>query len=243
MKFAAGLAAALPLACVAAQPQPPQALPPAIAKALQQFLAGQAQARKLDNAAFELTLLGAAAPFEDCRSPLAVDGIDMRRMSRMRMAVACTDTGHAWRQELKVRADATADVVVAAGPIAARKAIAAADLDVASRSLDSLDDATSDIDAVAGKSSRRSLRAGQVVMARFLEASVLVKRGQAVRISVRRGGVEVDGSGEALDAGALGDVVRVRNASSGKTIQARVTGEAAVEPVDSSMPSSSQSAN
>jgi flagella basal body P-ring formation protein FlgA len=37
-------------------------------------------------------------------------------------------------------------------------------------------------------------------------------------------------AGEALDAGARGDTVRVRNAS-GTVIRARVTGAATVEPV------------
>jgi flagella basal body P-ring formation protein FlgA len=69
---------------------------------------------------------------------------------------------------------------------------------------------------------------------------MLVKRGAAVRIVARREQIEVSMAGEALDAGARGALLRVRNAN-GTVIRARVTGADMVEPADT--PASAQSAD
>jgi flagella basal body P-ring formation protein FlgA len=49
----------------------------------------------------------------------------------------------------------------------------------------------------------------------------------------RRDGIEVSTSGEALDAGGRGALVRVRNSGSGQVVRMRVTGAGTVEPVAS----------
>jgi len=232
------LAALLPLAAAAATTAAPR-LDAGVAKALQQYLVRQAEANDLHNARFELSLLGGETPPPSlaCRAPLTIDALDMRYTSRMRFRATCGDAGASWQYEFLVRAVASAEVVVASAPIAAKRPIAATDVQLEQRPLDKLSSATSRLEAVVGQSSRRPLQPGQIVMTQFLEAAVLVRRGQAVRISIRRGLVEVDSQGEALDAGGMGDVVRVRNTSSGKTIQARVAGTATVEPMDMFMPS------
>ncbi len=72
----------------------------------------------------------------------------------------------------------------------------------------------------------------------LLSAPTLVKRGDAVRIVARREQIEVSMAGEALDSGARGAVIRVRNPN-GTVLRTRVTGAATVEPVD--VPMSAQS--
>ena len=73
------------------------------------------------------------------------------------------------------------------------------------------------------------MRAGQ------LSSPVLVKRGDAVLMLARREGIEVSMAGEALDAGARGAMVRVRNAGSGQVVRMRVAGQGTVEPIDSGL--------
>jgi flagella basal body P-ring formation protein FlgA len=86
--------------------------------------------------------------------------------------------------------------------------------------------------AAVGQSSRRLLRAGEVLRAGQLAAPVLVKRGDQVVMVARRQQVEVSTSGEALDAGSRGAIVRVRNSASGQVVRTRVTGAGTVEPAD-----------
>ena len=45
-------------------------------------------------------------------------------------------------------------------------------------------------------------------------------------------GIEVSTAGEALDAGAKGATIRVRNSTSGQTLRMRVTAPGTVEPTD-----------
>jgi flagella basal body P-ring formation protein FlgA len=71
-------------------------------------------------------------------------------------------------------------------------------------------------------------------------ASTLVKRGEPVRIVARHEQIEVSMAGDALDTGARGDMVRVRNAN-GTVIRARVTGAGTVEPVSAPVATSSPS--
>ena len=114
----------------------------------------------------------------------------------------------------------------------ANQPLAAADLALERRDVSAVRDALSDIDAVEGLSGRRALKAGQVVQKGLLIEPLLVKRGALVRIVARTGPVEVSASGEALDAGRRGEIVRVRNVNTGKVIRARVAGDALVEPAD-----------
>lgn len=77
------------------------------------------------------------------------------------------------------------------------------------------------------------LRPGDILRSSQLSSPVLVKRGDAVLMVARRDGIEVSTAGEALDGGAQGALVRVRNAGSGQVIRMRVAGPGAVEAVDS----------
>jgi flagella basal body P-ring formation protein FlgA len=76
------------------------------------------------------------------------------------------------------------------------------------------------------------LRPGDILRSGQLSSPVLVKRGDAVMMVARREGIEVSMTGEALDAGGKGAVVRVRNAGSGQVVRMRVAGPGTVEPID-----------
>jgi flagella basal body P-ring formation protein FlgA len=190
----------------------------------------QAAAARLTDARFELTVVPPrVAP--NCAGPVEVDTLDTRQATRMRFAVRCPGPG-ASRLEYIVRARISASVVVMAAPVAANETLTDAHLTVGQRDITSIADPVIDpIDAV-GQTSRRSLRAGDVLRNSSISAPVLVKRGDAVVMVARIEGIEVSTAGEALDAGARGATVRVRNSTSGQTLRMRVTGAGTVEPVD-----------
>ncbi len=73
---------------------------------------------------------------------------------------------------------------------------------------------------------------GDIVRRSLLHAPTLVRRGDAVNIVAQHEQILVTMAGEALDAGARGDIVRVRNAGSGKVIRARVIDAGEVEPTN-----------
>lgn len=228
MSFAALAAAA---ATAAAAPQVPT-MEAAVAEVARDTLRAQAERDGLLAAEVEVavTLLGAReAP--RCPQPPLVDAIETRFASRMRFAARCPGTDGT-RTQFVVRGTLSAEVVVAAANVPAGRPLAAAELTLDRRELGAVADPVGAIDEVVGQASLRPLRPGQVLQKRMLASPVLVKRGDAVVIEARSGPVQVSASGEALEPGRQGDVVRVRNVNTGKVIRARVVEAGTVAPVE-----------
>jgi len=141
-----------------------------------------------------------------------------------------------------VRASDSAKVLVAVASVPANRPLEAGELALERHDISATPDALSDMQLAAGKASKRALRTGDVVRSGWLLSPTLVRRGEPVRIVARSGGIEVTVAGEALDAGARGDTVRVRNTATGNIIRARVVSMATVEPAElmESMPDHSR---
>lgn len=164
-----------------------------------------------------------------CAHPVSVEPLDTRFVTRMRWAVICADSP-GWRREVAVKARVSAQVLVMTDDVALGQPVAADRLRLERRDVSATPDALSDAEAVVGRTGRNTLHAGQMLAKRLLQAPVLVQRGQAVGIQATQAGIAVTVSGEALDSGREGDVVRVRNTRSGKVIRARVLSAEVVEP-------------
>jgi flagella basal body P-ring formation protein FlgA len=76
---------------------------------------------------------------------------------------------------------------------------------------------------VVGKLAKRSLNAGMVISPNELSAPRWVARGQVVTLYVDSDGLQVRAQGEAMGDGAENDLVKVRNALSGKVVDGFVT--------------------
>ena len=77
-------------------------------------------------------------------------------------------------------------------------------------------------DQVVGKRLRSSLRAGSVLLERHLEEKPVVSRGDKVTIVAGRAQLMVSAPGRVREAGATGELVRVKNMMSRKILMARV---------------------
>ena len=172
-----------------------------------------------------------ARPLPACSTPVAVEALDTRQLARMRFLARCPDP-RGWKQDVIVRARVTAMVAVTAMPLKNNDLIQDEHLAIERRDVTLISDAVGSVDAAVGQTSRRSLRAGEVLRAGGLASALMVRRGDQVQMVARIDGIEVSMSGEALDAGARGAVVRVRNAGSGQVVRMRVASAGTVEPVD-----------
>ncbi|WP_229213480.1 MULTISPECIES: flagellar basal body P-ring formation chaperone FlgA [unclassified Duganella] len=186
---------------------------------------------------FELTVVRGSRPLAACSQAVTVEALDTRLPSRMRFAAVCAGAD-GWRYEFVVRAQVSARIAIMASDVPSGKILTDEDVLLERHDISGLADSVSDPQDVVGLAGRRALRSGEVLRMALLSAPTLVKRGDAVRIVARREQIEVSMAGEALDNGARGTMVRVRNAN-GTVIRARVTGAATVEPVD--MPVSTSS--
>jgi len=213
------------LAQAAAQPFTVQ-----IEQAARAELERQMAASGLTEPQIDLTVVTTrAAP--PCAQNIAIEPLDTRSPQRMRFLARCNDTP-GWRYEYVVRARLTAMVAVTAGPVAANEALTDAQVTIERRDISNIADPITTPDEAVGQMSRRMLRPGDILRSGQLSSPVMVKRGDAVMMVARREGIEVSSAGEALDAGARGAMVRVRNANSGQVVRMRVAGPGQVEPVN-----------
>ena len=82
---------------------------------------------------------------------------------------------------------------------------------------------------VLGKLLKRRIGANQPLTAVLLEEADLVRKGDTVIMSARSGGIAVRTQGEALNAGAAGEQIRVKNRGSSRIVKAEVTGRGQVK--------------
>ncbi len=84
-------------------------------------------------------------------------------------------------------------------------------------------DTIASIDQLIGMTPRRLITAGRPIKRTDIIAPVIVERGELITLSLANGAMNITTQVKALENGAKGDVIRVVNLSSNKTIQALVT--------------------
>lgn len=74
-----------------------------------------------------------------------------------------------------------------------------------------------------GMTPRRMVSPGLPINANDIEAPIIVQRGEFVTMHFTSGPLQLTASGKAMENGAKGDVIRVTNTTSSKTVEAQVT--------------------
>jgi len=82
---------------------------------------------------------------------------------------------------------------------------------------------------LVGKVALRTLLPGRPITAQAVANPKLVAIGASVKIVFAEGGLEITASGRALQAGAVGDRILVRNEDSGVTVSGRVLADGSVK--------------
>ena len=86
-----------------------------------------------------------------------------------------------------------------------------------------------DASEIIGLVPHRLIRAGTPVTASYFQQPVAVTTGQPVRILLRYRGIEISANGISMARGRIGDVIKVKNASSQKILAAKVIDSQTVE--------------
>jgi flagella basal body P-ring formation protein FlgA len=82
---------------------------------------------------------------------------------------------------------------------------------------------------IAGRVPVRYIRMGQPIEQNMLQNPIVVHSGAPVRLLTNYNGVEVSAEGVALQKGRIGEVIKVRNARSAKTLRGKVIDAATVK--------------
>ncbi len=79
-----------------------------------------------------------------------------------------------------------------------------------------------DIHALIGKSPRRVISQGRPIRTDEIASPATINKGTRVTLFYKSRNIEIKTFGEALDSGAMGDVIRVRNTASKVVVQGKV---------------------
>lgn len=166
--------------------------------------------------------LNSSAQLPPCGQALQVSSDSSSALDRQRLTVRCNDqTG--WSVVVSSQASIFLPAVFARQTIERGHTISAEQL-----SLQELDIGKAPrgffnrLDQVVGMGAKRRIRANQALSPNVLATPLLVRRGQQVKILASHDGISASTLGEALENGALDAVIRVKNLSSGKTIDSKV---------------------
>lgn len=79
-----------------------------------------------------------------------------------------------------------------------------------------------------GKVARRTLLPGRAIPLQGLDNPRLIRNGSIVKMIYVDGGLQIETDGAALQDGAIGDVIRLRNVDSGIAVEGRVQADGTV---------------
>ncbi len=81
------------------------------------------------------------------------------------------------------------------------------------------------VNEVIGRKVKFSIKANEPIKEKYIQKNFIVKRNTNVEVVFQRGSFKIKLLGRALENGQLGDLIKVRNLSSGKVILCRVIGQ------------------
>ncbi|MFZ5901974.1 MAG: flagellar basal body P-ring formation chaperone FlgA [Chloroflexota bacterium] len=137
-----------------------------------------------------------------------------------------------WKIYVSARIKVFRPVVIANRPLPKGSPVNLTDVELQERDVTRLTDGFfTDPHALAGMLAKRPLASGEILSTSNLQAPTLVNKGDKVRIVARPGAFEVIMMGEAMRDGGLRDRIPVRNLSSGRVVEAIISGAGEVEIV------------
>lgn len=165
-----------------------------------------------------------------CAAPLQAQ-LDSPAAARSIIAVHC-EGPVAWTLRVPVQAEVWRPVAVLTNPLGRGALVGADQVRMQPREVLGLSRGYfGAIDQVVGRQARRNLKANDVLNPGMIEAARLVKRGDLVVVSAEDGRIAVRSQGIALQDGAEGASVRVRNARSGRVVSGEVTARGTVSVI------------
>lgn len=145
-------------------------------------------------------------------------------VGRVTVRISCAAPS-SWRLFVPAQVSLQQRVVVTVRPLQRHAVLKADDLVLLEREITGTAESfISDPQQAVGMRLRRALAADTTLTPQHLEQDQIVSRGDQVVIHSTSTQVNVRMPGEALESGALGSQIRVRNSRSGRVISARITG-------------------
>jgi flagella basal body P-ring formation protein FlgA len=147
---------------------------------------------------------------------------NIKPLGNITVGVACEGV-KPWSLMVQTRIQQFIDVVVAAKPLGRNLTLGASDIKLARTDISRLGGGYyTTLQEVKGMVLQRSVTAGMLLSTAMLKPAILIKRGEKVIISAQSDSLQVKMEGQALQAGAKGELIEVKNLSSRQVIEAEV---------------------
>ncbi len=172
-----------------------------------------------------------AAHLPPCQQPVSLSRSNPTAppWGRQSFLLRCPDSP-GWQSRGEVTVRLMLKVWVAARTLEKGQALQAADLQPQLVELSTLRRSFSPVsDSLLGYLAPRRIRMGELLSRERLDPPLAVHKGDVVMITAQQDGFSASTQGVAEADGHLGEVIPVRNSSSGKRIKARVSGPQQVE--------------
>jgi len=154
-----------------------------------------------------------------------VEPMRVKNLGEVSWLVLIVADGQAQKAVISADARAWQAQLVVAKPLAMKQMIREDDLVERKTLVERLPDEPLLARAEAvGQQAARPLAAGTVLTSRAVEAVQLVKAGQFVTITLEQGGIKIKSVAKALESGAYGQTIRVKNESTKDVFQVILTG-------------------
>lgn len=171
-----------------------------------------------------------ASRFARCSRPLSVamPVSDRPDLSRLRYDIRC-EGENGWEINVTVKPDIYLPILVAKSTLERGKLLAASDVEIKKKNITGLRDGIIvNPDDAIGLTVKKRIRDMQPISPSLLDQPVMVERGQRVVMLAEQDGVQAKMIGEAMKKGRKGDVIKVKNLTSQRTVSAVVEGPGVV---------------
>ncbi len=201
----------------------------AIQKTAEEFAFANLDAKQLQDLDITASALDTRLRLKKCSEPLeAFSNTNNLLNSRSTVGVRCAGTSP-WTLYVPINVHALSPVVYTAKPLLRGEVVGAHNIEVRYEPLDRLPmNALTEMDQVMGMEVSRALPADTALSLGSLRSARLINQGQEVIILAEGSGLAVRMSGNAMKHGAMGDVIPVKNASSGRVLEGRIVSNSTV---------------
>lgn len=179
-----------------------------------------------ENIAVTATGLDERLRLRQCELPLeGFSSASALRGGRVTVGVRCSGTSP-WTLYVPVKISAEVAVVQLRGPLARGTILGENNLELVQQPMTALpQNYLVSTDQAVGRELTRAVRDNAIATLNMLRIRELVSKGQEVVILAKGGKVEVRMAGTALEKGQQGQRINVRNANSGRTVEAEIVNE------------------
>lgn len=194
--------------------------PEALAKLTEQFVMSQDHSQ-YRNIQLRVQALPAASSKKNCSHPPDVRFNGAQRVGNITVAIRCKQP--AWQQYVSATLSADIAAIATTRDIAAGHTIDNSMLTQQWISANTLrPQHLTRIEDVQDQTARQFIAAGTILASNMLKPTILIEKGQLIRIISESEHIRIEMDGIALESGERDKHIRVKNLSSNKTVQAKV---------------------